>query len=84
MAAGVVLAPQCTWVGGVELQIPFRNIMEIDDMGDEYYGSSPHLYCKFADYGAPYEDIAYRSTGKGYQPALDLEKRFAFKDRRRT
>lgn len=63
-------------------KIPFRNIVEVDDMGDEYYGSAPHLHCKFADDGMPYEDILYRPTGEGYQPELNPTKRFEFSDRR--
>lgn len=63
-------------------RIPFRNIVEIDDLGDEYYGSTPHLYCKFADQDMPYEEIVWRPTGDGYQPTLDPSMRFAFKNRR--
>ena len=63
-------------------RIPYRNIVEIDDLGDEYYGNAPHLYCKFADHDMPYEEIIYRPTGEGYQPTLNSERRFEFKARR--
>jgi len=39
-------------------QIPFQNIVDIDKAGDEYY-SEPHLYCRFANGGEPYEGFKY-------------------------
>ena len=35
-------------------RIPYSSIVEIDMEGDEYY-SQPHLYCRFANGGQPYE-----------------------------
>jgi hypothetical protein len=49
--------------------IPFRNIVEIDTMGDEYY-AEPHIYCRFADAGAPYEEFRYRLLAEGRYPRL--------------
>jgi len=55
--------------------IPFRNIVEIDTIGDEYY-SEPHLYCRFADGGEPYEEFRYRLCVDGRYPhRLDPELR---------
>lgn len=39
-------------------RIPWRNIVEYDLLGDEYY-RFPHVYCNFADNGTPYESIVY-------------------------
>ncbi|MCC6336082.1 MAG: restriction endonuclease [Myxococcales bacterium] len=35
-------------------RIPFENIVEVDVDGDEYY-PEPHLFCRFANGGQPYE-----------------------------
>ncbi len=40
-------------------RIPFRNIVEIDAAGDEYYGF-PHIYCRFAEAGSPFEAHLFR------------------------
>ncbi len=37
-------------------RIPYRNIIEIDEDGDEY-GSYPHFYCNFAIDGMPYSQF---------------------------
>jgi hypothetical protein len=42
-------------------RIPYRNIVEVDDEGDEYY-SGPHFYCTYADGGDPYEEIVFKLT----------------------
>ena len=39
-------------------QIPYRNIVDFDTMGDEYY-PQPHMYCRFADGGQPYEGFRW-------------------------
>ena len=39
-------------------RIPYRNIVEIDTIGDGIY-PEPHLYCRFADAGMPYEEFRY-------------------------
>lgn len=49
------------WVLG---RIPFRNIEQFDPDGDEYY-REPHLYCWYADGGAPWEAVAYRLCDDG-------------------
>jgi hypothetical protein len=50
-------------------RIPFRNIFDVDEDGDEYY-SGPHLYCRYADAGEPYEMIVRREVNgyKEYHP----------------
>ncbi len=45
-------------------RLPYRNIVEIDPGGDEYY-DCPHLYCRFADEGTPWESYVYRYTTFG-------------------
>ena len=40
-------------------RIPYRNIIDCDEEGDEHY-PGPHLYCRFADQGQPYEAIVYK------------------------
>lgn len=42
-------------------QIPYRNIADIDAMGDEYY-PQPHIYCRYADGGQPYEGFRWVPT----------------------
>ena len=42
-------------------RIPFRNIVECDEEGDEYY-PGPHLYCKYAENGEPYESMIFKLT----------------------
>lgn len=39
-------------------RIPWRNIIEYDLGGDEYY-RFPHIYCNFADNDTPYECVEY-------------------------
>ncbi len=39
-------------------RIPWRNIRHYDLKGDEYY-PFPHLYCRYADNGMPYESFEY-------------------------
>lgn len=56
-------------------RIPYRNIVEIDTLGDEYY-TQPHIYCRFADEGEPYEGFTYRVVGEDYPVELPPAKRF--------
>jgi hypothetical protein len=49
--------------------IPYRNIVEIDLLGDEFY-SSPHFYCQFVDGNEPYEEIRYRILDEDSYPFL--------------
>jgi hypothetical protein len=59
-------------------RIPFRNIVEYDMEGDDYY-SEPHIYCTFADAGEPYEGIVYR-RGVGHQDwPLDVRGQFTYR-----
>jgi len=47
--------------------IPYRNIVEIDLLGDEFY-PVPHLYCQFADGSEPYEEFRYRLLANDSYP----------------
>ncbi len=40
-------------------RIPYRNIIEIDEDGDEY-GGYPHFYCNFSIDGMPYSEFIYK------------------------
>ena len=52
--------------------IPFRNIIEFDVDGDNYY-SGIHLYCYFADQGQPYEAFVTRiKDGTRLDPELEF------------
>lgn len=57
------------------LRIPYRNIVEIDMLGDEYFGE-PHLYCRFSEGGEPYEGSRYVMAEADYPFTLEDEKRF--------
>lgn len=57
-------------------RIPWRNIRECDPPGDEYY-SMPHLFCRFADDGTPYEEFVYAALGEGYDVRLEKGRRLA-------
>jgi hypothetical protein len=46
-------------------RIPFRNIVDIDVGGDEFY-PFPHIYCRFAEAGMPYEEFVYRLMDQTY------------------
>jgi hypothetical protein len=65
-------------------RIPYRNIIDCDEEGDEYY-PVPHLYCRFADEGQPYEAIVYKlidipgELWDGF--LLEPMRQFFFKDR---
>src|SRR5262249_46649642 len=53
-------------------QIPYRNIVDYDLLGDEYHGQ-PHLFCLFADGGRPYEHLRYASVDDPYGVELEPE-----------
>lgn len=55
-------------------RIPFRNIIEYDTDGDEYYGST-HLYCAYADAGTPYEGYRYVTPDKFGDTELEESRR---------
>ena len=55
-------------------RIPWRNIVDYDMVRDEYY-SIPHIYCRFADSGMPYEDIVFAMHGKSYDWLLEDSRR---------
>lgn len=57
-------------------RIPFRNIIDFDEDGDEYYGC-PHIYCVFADGGMPYESMVFEVRDQPFQ-RLDPTKEFKF------
>jgi hypothetical protein len=58
------------WVLG---EIPWRNIREIDDAGDNHY-RGPHLYCDYADNGRPYERVVARLMMDRHDWPLDPAK----------
>jgi restriction endonuclease len=62
-------------------RLPYKNIVEIDRRGDEYY-PFPHIYCRFANDGEPWEELVYRyATQDGEYPAhLDEERHVAYED----
>lgn len=59
-------------------RIPYRNIVDYDIEGDEYY-PQPHLYCRFADGGQPYEGFRHVLISDEYpwpmEPELQLDLR---------
>ena len=59
-------------------QIPFKNIIDYDLIGDEYY-RCPHIYCNFAEQGEPYENFTYVLQNKKDFIFLP-EKRLPLKD----
>jgi hypothetical protein len=57
-------------------RIPWRNIVEYDLGGDEYY-NLPHVFCEFSNDGMPYEAIVHRlADGDHYWP-LEPDRQFA-------
>lgn len=60
-------------------RIPFRNIVNYDLGGDEYY-PVPHLYCHFADNGQPYETIVAELADSPYRQRLDQALKVPFKE----
>lgn len=57
------------------LRIPFRNIVDFDSIGDEYY-PQPHIYCRFDNGGEPYEGSRYVLAGDEYPTSMDPELKF--------
>ncbi len=55
-------------------RVPYRNIVEVDTMGDEYY-SGPHFYCRFANGGEPYDGFRWVLLHAEYPWSMDPEKR---------
>ena len=53
-------------------RIPYRNIVDYDVIGDEYY-PQPHLYCRFANGGEPYEGFRYVLISDEYPWPLEPE-----------
>lgn len=53
-------------------RVPFRFMVDYDMLGDEYY-NQPHLFCRFANGGKPYESIGYAATAKPYLNTLEPE-----------
>jgi Restriction endonuclease len=53
-------------------RIPYRNIIEVDEEGDEY-DYDPHLYCSFVG-GEPYEDFIFRTTKDKYTLEKELQR----------
>jgi hypothetical protein len=58
-------------------RIPFENIVEVDIDGDEYY-PQPHLYCRYANGGEPYEGFRYVMAHDDYPWPMDPERQFKF------
>lgn len=70
-------------------RIPYSNIVEVDVEGDEYY-PQPHLYCRFANGGEPYEGFRRVLIDPDYPWPMDPAKEFRLaapnvrKDRQRS
>lgn len=58
-------------------RIPFRNIVEYDTLGDEYYPGL-HFYCRYADGGEPYELFRWILIGDEYPWSMEKEKQFIY------
>jgi hypothetical protein len=56
-------------------RIPYRNIVDFDIIGDEFY-PQPHIYCRFADGGEPYEGLRYVLISEDYPWPMDSKKQF--------
>jgi Restriction endonuclease len=67
------------------LRIPFRNIVEIDTIGDEFY-PQPHIYCRYADKGLPYEGFLYVRADTDYPRTMEPELEVSWEEyqKRRT
>jgi hypothetical protein len=53
-------------------RVPYRFMVDYDMLGDEYY-NQPHLFCRFANGGKPYESVGYAATEKPYLNTLEPE-----------
>lgn len=56
-------------------RIPYSNIVEVDVEGDEYY-PQPHIYCRFANGGEPYEGFRRVLINTDYPSPMDPEQEF--------
>lgn len=64
-------------------RIPYRNIVDFDTLGDEYYPQT-HLYCRFADGGEPYEGFRFVFRGNDEYPwPMNPEQQFDTKPLRK-
>lgn len=58
------------------LRLPYRNIVDFDTIGDEYY-QDPHIYCRFAEGGSPFEGTRYVLAETEYpltmEPDLEIK-----------
>lgn len=54
-------------------RIPWRNIVDYDLQGDEYY-PMPHVYCVYADVGTPYETLRCTGLDEEYLTELRPER----------
>jgi hypothetical protein len=60
------------------LRIPYRNIVDVDALGDEFY-QEPHLYCRFCEGGEPYEGSKYVLAESDHPYTLEEDMRFELK-----
>lgn len=61
-------------------RIPYKNIIEIDEDGDEY-GGHPHFYCNFAIDGMPYSEFVYKVIQENHVgPIVPPENEIKFED----
>jgi hypothetical protein len=63
-------------------RIPYRDIVECDVVGDEYY-PFPHLYCRFANGGEPYEGFRFLLISDGEYWRLDPDRQLLLKNEKR-
>lgn len=56
-------------------RIPYRNIVDFDALGDEYY-AAPHIYCRFANGGTPYEGFRRVLEDDNYPRPMDPDLQF--------
>ncbi len=59
-------------------RIPYRNIVDYDLEGDEYY-SEPHIYCRFVEGGEPYENFVWVTVNDEHPVTLPVEQKFKYK-----
>jgi hypothetical protein len=59
-------------------RIPYLNIVDFDTIGDEFY-TQPHLYCRFANGGAPYEGFRHILLNTEYPHEMDPKMQFNLK-----
>ena len=59
----------------VVARIPYQNIVDYDTIGDEYY-PQPHIYCRFANGGSPYEGFRRVLISGDYPCPMDPRQQF--------